>query len=85
MCVCVFCSYYDQITSLESKVPPSEVQIPFKWKDAFNKMTSFFANGKVSISMFKLYNTSINYFIFILNIYYINVYFIIFSSLFICL
>jgi len=43
------------MTSLESKVPASEVQIPFKWKDAFNKMTSFFANGKVSISMFKLY------------------------------
>ncbi|KAE9545357.1 hypothetical protein AGLY_000900 [Aphis glycines] len=44
-------TYYDQITSLESKVPPSEVQIPFKWKDAFNKMTSFFANGKVSITL----------------------------------
>lgn len=56
-------SYYDQITSLESKVPPSEVQIPFKWKDAFNKMTSFFANGKVSISMFILYDTYTNYFI----------------------
>ncbi|CAI6349534.1 unnamed protein product [Macrosiphum euphorbiae] len=44
-------TYYDQMTSLESKVPSSEVQIPFKWKDAFNKMTSFFANGKVSITL----------------------------------
>ncbi|XP_050432887.1 programmed cell death 6-interacting protein [Adelges cooleyi] len=44
-------SYYDQISALEAKVPPSEVQIPFKWKDAFNKMTSFFANGKVNLTM----------------------------------
>ncbi|XP_050540794.1 programmed cell death 6-interacting protein [Daktulosphaira vitifoliae] len=44
-------SYYDQITALEAKVPPTEVQIPFKWKDAFNKMTSFFANGKVNLTL----------------------------------
>jgi len=34
---------------------PSEMQIAFKWKDAFNKMTSFFANGKISLSMFKIH------------------------------
>lgn len=33
--------YYDQIVSLETKCPPSETQISFKWKDALDKGGSF--------------------------------------------
>lgn len=42
------CSYYDQLVLLESKVPAHEFQVPFKWKDAFDK-GSFFGT-KIGLS-----------------------------------
>lgn len=44
-------SYYDQLCAMETKIPAHEVQIPFKWKDAFDRGSLF--GGRLSLSMNK--------------------------------
>lgn len=49
ICFELLLSYCDELSALECKIPPQEVQIPFKWKDAFDKGSIF--GGRMSLSM----------------------------------
>ena len=41
--------YHDQLVLLEQKIPAQEVQIAFKWKDAFDKGSIF--GGRMSLTV----------------------------------
>jgi len=42
-------NYFDQLVAIDKKIPVSEVQIPFKWKDAFDKGSIF--GGRISLTV----------------------------------
>ncbi|KAF2349567.1 BRO1 domain [Trinorchestia longiramus] len=42
--------YYDQLVALEGKIPAAEIQIPFKWKDAFEKGSIFGSRTSKTVS-----------------------------------
>ncbi len=45
-------SYFDQLNSLERKIPSHEVQVAFKWKDAFDRGSLF--GGRISLTVSSL-------------------------------
>jgi len=41
--------YYDQLSNLTQKIPTQELQIPFKWQDAFSKGSVF--GGRITLTV----------------------------------
>jgi len=41
--------YYDQLSNLAQKIPTQELQIPFKWQDAFSKGSVF--GGRITLTV----------------------------------
>ncbi|XKL66493.1 hypothetical protein PGB90_009913 [Kerria lacca] len=45
--------YYDELISLDAKLAGSSLQIPFKWKDAFDKGSLFTGRASLTLTSFK--------------------------------
>jgi programmed cell death 6-interacting protein len=55
--------YYDQLSNLSQKIPTQELQIPFKWQDAFSKGSVF--GGRITLTVssisYEMVSTLFNY------------------------
>lgn len=49
----LYYTYYDQLSALETKIIAQDLQVPFKWKDAFDKGSIF--GGRMSLSTYCLF------------------------------
>lgn len=46
----LYYTYYDQLSALESKIIVQDLQVPFKWKDAFDKGSIFGSRMSLTLS-----------------------------------
>ena len=62
--------YYDQLVSLEMKIPSNKVNINFKWKDAFFSGSIFGKKKSLTVPSFKYEKVIIHYY----KVYYLLIF-----------